>query len=91
MVLSGKNILNQFVLVDHLLVFSDVVWLHSLLRGYLDAGVAVTIEGICVCFRSLNLFDSYFVFRGFYSLGVWKGWGYSGSWVFMKINKTYVC
>ena len=89
MVLSGKNILSQFVLVDHLLVFSDVVWLHSLLRGYLDAGVAVTIEGICVCFRSLNLFDSYFVFRGFYSLSVRKGWGSSGSWVFMKISKSY--
>ena len=41
--------------------------------------VWVTIEGICVCFMSLNLFDSYFVFRGLYSLSVRKDWGSGGS------------
>ena len=41
--------------------------------------VWITIEGICVCFMSLNLFDSYFVFRGLYSLSVRKDWGSSGS------------
>ena len=89
LVSSGKNTLSQSALVDCWLAFLDAAWLYSLLRGYLEVGVSDYRRYLCLFLCLFNLYDSYFVFRGFYSLSVKQGWGSSGSWVFMKISKSY--